>query len=65
MVDEVLIHIGMHKTGSTSIQASIKDYNDGVSAYASLGDENHSVLIYTGFDANYQSYGYWSLPRPR
>ena len=27
---EILLHIGMHKTGSTSIQASLKDYSDDI-----------------------------------
>lgn len=36
------IHIGMHKTGSTSIQHSLNGYDDGRLAYLALSEPNHS-----------------------
>lgn len=43
-----IIHIGMHKTGSTSIQGSLKDLDDGDFYYARLGT-NHSIPVITMF----------------
>jgi hypothetical protein len=44
------IHIGMHKTGSTSIQHSLDGYEDARFSYARLGDSpNHSQAIYDLF----------------
>lgn len=38
------MHVGMHKTGSTSIQASLRQLDDGQFYYARLGNGgNHSV----------------------
>lgn len=47
-----IIHIGMHKTGSTSIQNSLQNFNDDNFLYADLGEPNHSIAIYTLFAAN-------------
>jgi len=47
MVDEVVLHIGMHKTGTTSIQRSLRDFDDGSVRMARLFDENHSIPIYS------------------
>lgn len=45
-----IIHIGMHKTGSTSIQNSLSGLNDERFLYAQLGlDPNHSLAIYSLF----------------
>ena len=53
---EIVIHVGMHKTGTTSVQASLKGYDrDGV-RFAELWDENHSIPVYTMFSANRDSY---------
>jgi hypothetical protein len=41
------LHIGMPKTGSSSIQASLKTYEDERVTYARLGPENHSVPLCT------------------
>lgn len=47
----------MHKTGSTSIQETLKNYfRDGVK-YANMGPSNHSVPIMTIFSENRYSYG--------
>ncbi|QKE65032.1 hypothetical protein HNE05_17285 [Aquipseudomonas campi] len=45
-----IIHIGMHKTGSTSIQHSLQGFADQHITYADLGDSpNHSYAIYDLF----------------
>ena len=45
-----IIHIGMHKTGSTSIQHSLQGFADQHFTYAELGDNpNHSCAIYDLF----------------
>lgn len=46
---KVVLHIGMHKTGSSSIQKSLNGFDDGRVRYARLGGENHSVAIYSIF----------------
>lgn len=44
------LHIGMHKTGSTSIQYSLQHFKDQRFTYAELGsDPNHSHAIYDAF----------------
>ena len=48
-----VIHIGMHKTGSTSIQGSLQGFRDDRFLYADLGGGgNHSLAIYSLFAAN-------------
>ncbi|MGL4316273.1 MAG: hypothetical protein ACRCTL_06630 [Pseudomonas sp.] len=45
-----VLHIGMHKTGSTSIQASLQHFQDQHFVYADLGRApNHSHAIYDAF----------------
>ena len=45
-----IIHVGMHKTGSTSIQNSLDGYSDDEFYYASLGESsNHSLPIFSLF----------------
>ena len=47
---QIIVHIGMPKTGSTSIQACLNGYQDDDFYYASLGDSpNHSVAIFSLF----------------
>lgn len=41
----VLLHLGMHKTGSTSIQAVWNGYKDERIEYAALGLPNHSLVL--------------------
>ncbi len=44
------LHIGMHKTGSTSIQNSLQHFQDQRYSYAVLGNNpNHSHAIYDAF----------------
>lgn len=43
---QVILHIGMHKTGSSSIQETLAGFDDGRTRYARLGPEaNHSLAI--------------------
>jgi hypothetical protein len=45
-----IIHIGMHRTGSTSIQESLQGLSDSQFLYAKLGDNpNHSLAMYSMF----------------
>jgi predicted 3-demethylubiquinone-9 3-methyltransferase (glyoxalase superfamily) len=56
---EVILHIGLHKTGSTSIQKALKGYNkDGVKAI-DFKEENHSIPMYTIFSENRYDYHIW------
>jgi len=52
MVQEVILHIGMHKTGSSSIQDSLNGYDDGNVRYAHFDTPNHSLTISTIFSKN-------------
>lgn len=45
-----VIHIGMHKTGTTSIQKSLAGFSDAAFCYAGLGrSSNHSVAMFSLF----------------
>lgn len=45
-----IVHIGMHKTGSTSIQHSLQGFDDSRFLYARLGDNpNHSLPMLSLF----------------
>jgi len=59
MVSEVIIHIGMHKTGSTSIQASLYGYDDGHAFYARFPEPNHSTAIRGTFSTRPEAYHQW------
>lgn len=48
----VLRHVGMHKTGSTSVQASLAGYDDGAVRYASLSHYNHSKELWAAFSSD-------------
>jgi len=57
-----IIHIGLHKTGSTAIQDYLSGYEDDLNFYASLSEEgilghkNHSIPIVGLFKTDYHSY---------
>lgn len=56
MVAEVILHIGMHKTGTTSIQSALNNFDNGRVRYARLSDVNHSIPIYSLFSKNAHNY---------
>jgi len=60
MLEKAILHIGLHKTGSSSIQASLQGYNDGGCFYAELGWANHSIPLYTAFSQNANPYHIWA-----
>ena len=45
----IVLHAGLHKTGTTSIQIALNGYDDGHTAYADLGEVNHSNILKTLF----------------
>jgi hypothetical protein len=50
IMSRCIIHIGMHRTGSTSIQHSLHGFGDNRFLYARLGDDpNHSLAMYSLF----------------
>ncbi len=55
-MSELILHIGMHKTGTTSIQASLKQFDNGSVRYAQLCDVNHSIPLYTLFSSERHDY---------
>lgn len=59
MVEKIVLHIGMHKTGSSSIQSALNGFDDGTTFYADLGAPNHSAAFVTCFSEKYQSYHVW------
>tara|TARA_B100000886_G_scaffold122672_1_gene82612 strand:- start:2343 stop:3371 length:1029 start_codon:yes stop_codon:yes gene_type:complete len=56
---KLFLHIGMHKTGSSSIQSSLNGFENESIRYAKLGFENHSIPIYTAFSKNFLNYHIW------
>ncbi|MGR3794763.1 hypothetical protein [Vannielia sp. SX4] len=56
---EVLLHIGTHKTGSTTIQRALHGYNDGVTRCAGFQHQNHSIPLYTIFSERRAAYHIW------
>ena len=56
MISEVVLHIGMHKTGTTAIQYCLKNYDDGSIRMARLSDVNHSVPIFSLFSEDRYQY---------
>ena len=53
---EVIIHIGLHKTGSTSIQKALYGYQDVSTRYACFAEANHSLPMFTIFSKNPKSH---------
>ncbi|GAB5374277.1 MAG: hypothetical protein AcusKO_07390 [Acuticoccus sp.] len=60
----IIIHLGMNKTGASSIQKAFRDYDDGRMRYLQLGMPNHSKALSTVFSqaperhSAYQARGY-------
>ena len=59
MVSEVILHIGMHKTGSTSIQTALSGYDTGRAFYARFPESNHSPAIRGTFSTRPETYHQW------
>ncbi len=51
-----IVHIGMHKTGSSSIQHNLNRTSNINFSYFDLGLENHSIPIYSLFSKNGNNY---------
>ena len=54
---KLVLHIGMHKTGSTSIQKTFDNYARGGIYYLGFFNPNHSALYPTLFMENPEKYG--------
>ena len=53
-----ILHVGMHKTGTTSIQASLAGLSDDTFLYPAIGDNpNHSGAIYSAFSETPEDHG--------
>ena len=57
---KIYLHIGLHKTGSTSIQAALIGYNKNNIKTISFKEENHSIPLYTIFSENRYNYHIWT-----
>lgn len=55
-MDTLYLHIGMHKTGSSSIQSSLARFKTEKLRYAHLGEINHSIPLYTIFSEDRYAY---------
>lgn len=51
-----IVHIGMHKTGSSSIQHNLNQTKNLNFSYFNLGVENHSIPIYSVFSKHRNNY---------
>ncbi len=51
-----IVHIGMHKTGSSSIQLNLSGTVNENFTYFDLGEKNHSIPIYSLFSVNKYKY---------
>lgn len=59
MIDRLVLHVGMHKTGTTAIQEGLNGYDaDGI-RYARMRHSNHSIQIVTCFSTHPQRYHVW------
>jgi hypothetical protein len=59
VVERVVLHIGMHKTGSSSIQRSLVGYDDGHAFYGRFDRPNHSLPLHTVFAAAPANHHLW------
>ena len=64
-IKNIILHVGMHKTGTSSIQVTCCNEtnnkilkNSGIIYPRSLGDANHSIPIYSLFTNDPQNYPY-------
>lgn len=56
---EVFLHIGLHKTGSTSIQRALVGFNENGIKSIDFKEENHSIPMYTIFSESRYDYHIW------
>lgn len=56
----ILLHIGMHKTATTSLQASLAGFSDGRVRYADLGRANHSLSLITAFSQSPEQHQFFA-----
>ena len=56
---EVILHIGMHKTGTTSIQRSLHKINGGGFRTIRFQEKNHSIPLKTIFSEDRLNYHIW------
>lgn len=57
---EVVLHIGAHKTGTTSIQHALAGYDDGHTKYSSLQKKNHSIPMKAIFEKDFEKNFNWN-----
>ena len=58
-IREVILHIGMHKTGTSSIQTSLHKINGNGFRTVRFAEINHSIPMFTIFSEKRQSYHIW------
>ena len=56
---EVIVHIGAHKTGTTTIQKSLHGYDDGRTKYARFPQSNHSIPMRSIFQEMFDQKYHW------
>lgn len=59
MADRLVLHIGMHKTGTTAVQEALAGYDDGQTRMAALRYPNHSIQMLTCFAQDPTKYHVW------
>lgn len=50
------LHVGMHKTGSSSIQEALQGYDDGKIQYLKLRRSNHSLVLVSAIMPDLENY---------
>lgn len=60
MKQTIVLHIGMHKTATTSIQNSLAGFTDGTTRYARLGAANHSIPLITALASDPHTHRHFS-----
>lgn len=58
-VKDVILHLGLHKTGSTSIQAALHGFAQDKVKTVSFAYDNHSIPMYTIFSSRRHNYHIW------
>ncbi|OYU19515.1 MAG: hypothetical protein CFE34_04970 [Rhodobacteraceae bacterium PARR1] len=59
MPDRLILHVGMHKTGTTAVQEALAGYDDGDTRVARLRHPNHSIQMLTCFAQDPTKYHVW------